>query len=146
MLANISPRCSIFAALRVLPHSASIAPSRDPAGVPRRVSGSGDRYALRRFERERVFRRGNARDGQANDDASRWPRVSRARMRRVDPALYETLDALFEERRAATEPPGVPCARLDPGRRRYFARLPMGYRRLTYRTSLRLAGRVLLAH
>jgi hypothetical protein len=68
---------------------------------------------------------------EVNDERSSWPRVSRARLKRVDPALYEILDALFARRRAAAVCSGVPCARLSPGRRRYFARAATGFRRST---------------
>ncbi|HWT06288.1 MAG TPA: hypothetical protein VN224_11070 [Xanthomonadales bacterium] len=50
---------------------------------------------------------------EVNDERSPWPRVSRAALKRVDPSLYEILEALFDGKRAASEPSGAPYAHLD---------------------------------
>ncbi len=56
---------------------------------------------------------------EVNDERSPWPRVSRARLKHVDPALYEILDSLIEERRATAEQRCVPFALVDRRTRRY---------------------------
>jgi hypothetical protein len=56
---------------------------------------------------------------EVNDERSPWPRVSRARLKRVDLALYEILDGLIEERRATAEQRCFPFALVDRRTRRY---------------------------
>ncbi|MDQ6943090.1 MAG: hypothetical protein M3169_11340 [Candidatus Eremiobacteraeota bacterium] len=62
---------------------------------------------------------------EVNDERSPWPRVSRARLKLVDPALYEILEALFASRPTVADTPRRKPARLDPGRRRYSGRVPL---------------------
>jgi len=62
---------------------------------------------------------------EVNDERSPWPRVSRARLKLVDPALYEILEAMFESRPTVADTPDCEPARLDFGRRQYSGRVPL---------------------